>query len=261
MFIDTHAHLDGEEFREDLPAVLQRAREAGAAAILIPAIDEPSAQRAVELSRQQPSFLYPMLGLHPEDLPDDWQGILQCMEKQLQQPNPYVAIGEVGLDFYWDDSRRSQQFEAFRIQIEWSLKYNLPLMIHARKAHQEILDSLRPYDCEKLCGVFHCFSGTAEEAAALLAFPHFFLGIGGVLTFKKSTLPEVLGQVPLERLVLETDSPYMAPVPNRGKRNEPSFIPHVIQKLSDIYGVPPSEVERITTANAVRLFHLPLDMA
>ena len=257
MFIDTHAHIYGKEFEDDFDAVIVRAKDAGAASVLMPATDEQSADEVVRLSTLYDGFLYPMLGLHPEDLPDDYMDILTRMEKRLQGKHPYVAIGEVGLDFYWDTSRKKQQTEAFRIQIEWSLKYHLPLMIHARSAHRELIDCLKPYAAEKtLCGVFHCFTGITDEAVELLeTFPTFFLGIGGVLTFKKSALPQVLVEtVPLNRIVLETDSPYMAPVPNRGKRNEPSFIPFIVSRLAEVYNLSTQQVETVTTQNAKHIF-------
>lgn len=260
MYIDTHAHLYGEEFLGEVDAVVLRAQQAGAAKIVVPAVDEASATEAAELGRRYPHFLYPMVGLHPEDLPSDYKEVLARMEGMLKRErHPFVGIGEVGLDFYWDDTRKEEQKEAFRTQIEWALGYHLPLMIHSRAAHKELVECLTPYKREEsLRGVFHCFSGTAEEAEELLSeFPRFVLGIGGILTFKKSTLPSVLeAAVPLERIVLETDSPYMAPVPHRGKRNEPSFLPEVTGKLSQIYHVPASEVERMTTENALRAIPL-----
>ena len=257
MYIDTHAHLYGEEFRADVDSVVIRARQAGAIKVVLPSENDSAAVQAVELSQRYPHFFYPMLGLHPEDLPENYKEILSGMEKRLKQKDhPFVGIGEVGLDLYWDDTRKEEQKEAFRIQIEWALKYHLPLMIHSRSAHRELVESLIPYKGEALLqGVFHCFTGTSEEAEELLSeFPGFVLGIGGVLTFKKSTLAEVLEQsVPLERIVLETDSPYMAPVPHRGKRNEPSFLPEVIARLAQIYQVPKSRIEEITTENAMRV--------
>ncbi|MBP3774593.1 MAG: TatD family hydrolase [Bacteroidaceae bacterium] len=253
--IDTHAHLDGQEFSEDLPQVVQRARQAGVTHVFLPAVDMQSALRSAALAQEYPGFLYPMLGLHPEDLPADWPAVLQAMEALLRHPHPFIAIGEVGLDLYWDASRREEQMQAFQIQVQWALAYDLPLMIHCRKAHAELMACLRPYASDqRLRGVFHCFSGTEDEAAQLLEFPRFCLGIGGILTFRKSHLPDVLTTVPLQRLVLETDAPYMAPVPHRGQRNEPAFVPAVAERLAQVYGVDKDEVERVTTHNALRLF-------
>ena len=262
MYIDTHAHIYGEEFSEDIDGVIDRARSAGAAGILLPSTDEASANNAVALCGRYAGFLYPMLGLHPEDVTADYGEVLLRMEKKLQKPHPFVAIGEVGLDFYWDTSMKKEQTNAFCRQVEWSLEYCLPLMIHSRAAHHELVECVKPYAGEKaLCGVFHCFSGSPEEAAELLdTFPSFLLGIGGIVTFKNSALPEVLaGSVPLNRIVLETDSPYMAPVPHRGKRNEPSFVPCIINRLAEIYQVSPEEVAEITTRNAVEMFKLVME--
>lgn len=260
MFIDTHAHLCEEEFKMDVEQVIADALEAGATKIFIPATNEASAIAAAELCKGHPGTLHPMIGLHPEDVKDDYRQVLQDIEKHLQQPShPFIAIGEVGLDFYWDDTYKEEQTDAFHIQTEWALKYNLPLMIHARSAHKELTEALKPYkDDDSLRGVFHCFTGTPQEALELLStFPRFALGIGGVLTFKKSTLPETLrSAVPLERIVLETDSPYMAPVPHRGKRNEPSFIPAIIERMADIYATTPSAIGQTTTSTALRIFQL-----
>ncbi|MBQ0087880.1 MAG: TatD family hydrolase [Prevotellaceae bacterium] len=256
MIIDTHAHIYGEEFSADLHSVIERALDVGVEKIFLPSTDEKSAHQVVELSQIYSGCCYPMLGLHPEDLQNDYTDILLRMEKMLLvENNPYIAIGEVGLDYYWDDTKKEEQRTAFKTQVEWSIKFGLPLMIHARAAHRDIVDTLLPYK-DNLCGgVFHCFTGTEEEAEELLTFPNFCLGIGGVVTFKKSTLRDVLASaVPLERIVLETDSPYMAPVPNRGKRNEPSFIPFVISTLVNIYGKSSDEIEKITTNNVKRIF-------
>ena len=169
-------------------------------------------------------------------------------------PISYVAVGEVGLDFYWDTTFRKEQLEAFRIQIEWAIRYHLPLVIHVRSAHRELLDVMTEYSGCGLRGIFHCFGGTLAEATQLLSYEGFCLGIGGVLTFKKSTLPDVLSQIPLSRVVLETDSPYLAPVPYRGQRNESAYVAEVLRKVADVYGMPVAEVERQTDQNAKRIF-------
>jgi len=253
-FIDTHAHLYGEEFRLDLFDVIERARLAGASKIFLPSTDLQSARMVADLSKRFSGLFYPMIGLHPEDLPENYLPILQQMELELEKPNAFIGIGEVGLDFYRDATRVEDQMRAFDIQIEWSLRFGLPLMIHARSAHKELMECLRPYRNRGVSGVFHCFTGTAEEATELLDVENFMLGIGGVVTFKKSCLPEVLKSVPLSRIVLETDAPYMAPVPHRGKRNETSFLPAIIQKMAEIYGTSTQEVARITSENALKTF-------
>lgn len=269
--IDTHAHLDGEEFRDDLPAVIQRAREAGVEKVFIPAIDRATSQQIPQLCSQYPGYLYPMAGLHPEEVRADWREVLQEIKLALPQDSAssadsnqtpllgvgggLLAIGEVGLDFYWSREFEQEQLLAFEEQVRWSVETRLPLMIHCRKAQNEMVKILRRYERDLPGGVFHCFTGNQLEARELLSFERFVLGIGGVLTFKKSHLPEDLpAAVPLSRIVLETDSPYMAPVPNRGQRNEPAFVALVMQRLAEAYGVSPEVVERQTNANVARIF-------
>ncbi len=259
--IDTHSHLDGEEFVDDLHEVLQRAQSAGVEKIFLPNINGQTLARIRQLCLEHAGYLYPMIGLHPEDVnPEttDIEAVLQQMEQELQQEHhPYIAVGEIGLDFYWDTTFRQQQLEVFERQVEWGIRYNLPLMIHARNAHRELVEIIARHQHPQLRGVFHCFTGTANEAEELLQFPNFVLGIGGVLTFKKSQLPEVLRQsVPLSRIVLETDSPYMAPVPHRGQRNESAFVVEVAKKMAEIYGCDMSEVDAVTTQNVNRIFAL-----
>ena len=255
-YIDTHCHLDGEEFNEDRAAVMQRAREAGAQAIFLPAIDLLSSKQILALCEQYPDYLYPMIGLHPEEVRSDWKEVLNALTPLLGR-SP-IAIGEVGLDFYWSREFEQEQLEAFEAQVRWSVESGLPLMIHCRKAQNELVTILKRYARELPGGVFHCFTGNEKEAAELLQFPQFVLGIGGVLTFKKSHLPEVLpASVPLHRLVLETDAPYMAPVPLRGQRNEPAYVRHIITRLAETYGVSEDEVCRQTNANVNRVFGLP----
>lgn len=250
--IDTHCHLDGEEFQDDLEAVIARAREAGVEAIGVPGIDLKSCKTVMELCRRYPDYCFPMLGLHPEEVRDDWKEVLNAIAPMLSE---VIAIGEVGLDFYWSREFEEAQLQAFDGQVRWSVEMRLPLMIHCRKAQNEMLHILKRYKEELPGGVFHCFTGNTIEAQELLQFDHFVLGIGGVLTFKKSKLPETLLEaVPLERIVLETDAPYMAPVPMRGQRNEPAFVAHVRRKLAEVYGVSEETVDRVTTANVQRIF-------
>lgn len=253
-FIDTHAHLDGTEFAEDRATVVQRAKDAGASQVFIPAIDLPSLDTVMDFCRQFPGFAYPMVGLHPEEVKADWQEVLSAMHPHLSDVG-VIAIGEVGLDFYWSREFEKEQMTAFEEQVRWSVETRLPLMIHCRKAQNELVGILRRYQKELPGGVFHCFTGNENEARQLLEFENFVLGIGGVLTFKKSHLPEVLpAVVPLSRIVLETDAPYMAPVPKRGERNESSFIPYIIARLADAYGVEEEEVARQTNENVGRVF-------
>ena len=312
-YIDTHCHLDGEEFAADRADVVQRAREAGCRRVFLPAIDLKTCRSVMDTCRQYPDMCYPMLGLHPEEVRADWAGQLRAIREYLPPapgadfgpvprttaaaPHatgadfgpvpcpapPVIAIGEVGLDFYWSREFEQQQLLAFEEQVRWSVETRLPLMIHCRKAQNEMVAILKKYADDLPGGVFHCFTGNALEARQLLEFPRFVLGIGGVLTFKKSNLPLTLAGseakqslttgaseakqtltagageakqagVPLERIVLETDAPYMAPVPMRGKRNEPAYIRYVIARLAEAYGVSEETVCRQTTANASRVF-------
>ena len=237
MIIDTHSHLDGEEFADDLPEVIQRAKDAQVEKILVPNVNLQGLPHLIEVCDAYPDYLYPMIGLHPEDVKDDYQTQLDQMFIFLKEkPNRFCAIGEVGLDFYWDETYRNQQLDAFEQQIQWAKQFGKPLMIHARNAFEEIVEIMERHRDDQLEGVFHCFTGTEDEARKLLSFDGFKLGIGGVLTFKKSTLPEVLkNAVPLSRIVVETDSPYLAPVPHRGKRNESAFIIEIVRRLTEIY--------------------------
>ena len=252
--IDTHCHLDGEEFHEDLDAVVTRAREAGVTAIGVPGIDLKSCDTVLEVCRRYPGYCFPMLGLHPEEVRADWREVLARIKPFL---NKGVCVGEVGLDFYWSREFEREQIEAFEEQVRWSVELGLPLMIHCRKAQNEMVTILKPFKNQLPGGVFHCFTGNELEARELLQFDRFVLGIGGVLTFKKSKLPETLqAVVPLERIVLETDSPYMAPVPMRGQRNEPAFVAHVAQRLAETYGVSISEVIRQTDENCKKVLNI-----
>ena len=281
--IDSHCHLDGEEFAEDLREVIQRAQEAGVTKVLVPAIDLKSCHSVLQLCEDYPNFCFPMFGLHPEEVRPDWPDVLstlrstffplpspspdhngqwsmvngQCsmVNGQWSMVNSPIAIGEVGLDFYWSREFEQEQLLAFEEQVRWSVDLQLPLMIHCRKAQNELVAILKKYKNHLPGGVFHCFTGNEIEARELLQFENFVLGIGGVLTFKKSPLPEVLPKVvPIERIVLETDAPYMAPVPHRGQRNEPAFVREVLLKLAEAYQLSTEETDRITTQNTLRIF-------
>ena len=261
-FIDTHCHLDGEEFADDLEQVIARAREAGVKTIGVPGIDLKSCDSVMALCERYPDFCFPMLGLHPEEVRNDWREVLQIIKLKSETSNlkpqtanlKVSAIGEVGLDFYWSREYEEAQLQAFEEQVRWSVELQLPLMIHCRKAQNEMVAILKKYQDDLPGGVFHCFTGNAIEAQELLQFERFVLGIGGVLTFKKSKLPETLAEVvPMDRIVLETDAPYMAPVPMRGQRNEPAYVAHVCRKLAEVYGVSVETAGQVTTANAKRV--------
>lgn len=249
--IDTHSHIYGPEFDDDRAEVLQRARLAGVDKVLLPNINEESIARMLQVAKEYPDMCYPMMGLHPEDVKEDWAQVLERMEMQL---DGMIAVGEVGLDFYWDTTFRKEQIEAFERQICWAVERNLPLVIHMRKAEQELLEVMERHKSDGLRGVFHCFGGSRETASRMLKHEGFVLGIGGVVTFKNSRLAETLRHVPLDRIVLETDAPYLAPVPYRGKRNEPSYVAHVARFLSDIYNVSEEEVNNVTNLAVKRVF-------
>lgn len=253
--IDTHAHLDGPEFADDLDDVITRAKEAGVGKIFIPAINEDSIKTVPETCRKYPNYLYPMMGLQPEEVKDDYLSVLDKMHAELTSGTRYIAVGEVGLDFYWSRDYEKQQLDAFERQMRWSIKTRLPLMIHCRKAQNELLHIMKPYINELPGGVFHCFTGNQKEAERYLEFDKFVLGVGGVSTFKSSHLREDLpAAVPLTRIVLETDSPYMAPVPHRGQRNESSFVVEVMRQLAISYHVTEEEVAKQTNENVRRVF-------
>ena len=253
--IDTHTHLDAEEFDEDRAEAFVRAKEAGVGKVFLPAIDVKTTHAVLELSRQYSGYAYPMIGLHPEEGKADWKEQLAELRTILDSCTEFIAIGEVGLDYYWSREFEKEQLEAFEEQVKWSVETQLPLMIHCRKGQNEMVHLLRNYEKELPGGVFHCFTGNQKEAEELLTFDKFVLGVGGVSTFKSSHLREDLpAAVPLDRIVLETDSPYMAPVPYRGKRNESAFVVEVLKTLAKAYGVSEEKLANITNQNVMRVF-------
>ncbi len=267
--IDTHAHIDDEQYQADLDGFLSAQRQAGVEAILVPGVDATNIDAVWQTCQKYPNYLYPAIGLHPENIREDWQSQLETIHRALstvnRQPGHYIAIGEIGLDYHFDTTYKEQQKEALRQQLTWAMEYDLPVMLHVRDATEDALDILRNYTPPTanhrslispfLRGVMHCWSGS-EEVARQIVEMGLYLGIGGIITFKNCKLREHLGSIPLERLVLETDAPYMAPVPHRGERNESQWIKYVMEELSRIYGVPVSEIDRITTQNAKTLFRL-----
>lgn len=254
--IDTHSHIFEPEFSEDLPEVIFRAREVGVTHIFMPNIDDTTVDAMLDVCRRYPDYCYPMLGFHPTSVDADALPKVSRMKDLLTEGHPYIAIGEVGLDLYWDKTWLKEQQRVLEEQIQWALEWDLPLVLHCRDAFPQLFEVLRPYRQTGLKGVFHSFTGTVDEALELVDYSHFLIGINGVVTFKKSTLPEALINVPLTRIVLETDSPYLAPVPYRGKRNETSYVKRVAVKLAELYGVEIGEVERQTTENALKLFKI-----
>ncbi|MBC8593414.1 TatD family hydrolase [Oscillospiraceae bacterium N12] len=254
MLVDSHSHLFLEEFAEDLPQVIKRAQDAGVTHIFMPNIDSTTIEPLLSVCASYKGLCFPMIGLHPTSVNESYKQELDIVFQQLTAPNDFVAIGEIGLDLYWDKTFLKEQLVAFEQQVEWALEYHLPIVIHTREAFEYIYKVLEPYKRSALTGIFHSFTGTEEEASRLLEFSGFALGINGVVTFKKSQLPEVLKNIPLSRIVLETDSPYLTPVPNRGKRNESAYVKDTLMKVADIYQIAPEVVAEATSENALKVF-------
>jgi TatD DNase family protein len=254
-FIDTHAHLYSEEFDEDRASMVQRARDNHIEKVCLPNVDSKSIAGMLALERDYPDMMYPMMGLHPCSVkPDSWKEELAIVEEWLNKRS-FVAVGEIGMDLYWDVSTREIQAEAFRIQCHWAVLHDIPVVIHSREATRPLIDLIQSMSLLGLRGIFHCFSGTLEEARSIVELG-FLLGIGGPLTYKKSNLPDILTEIDISHLVLETDSPYLPPTPHRGKRNESAYIPLIAVKLAEVKGVSVEEVAHLTSANARQLFRL-----
>lgn len=265
--IDTHCHIDDPQYADGLDAFLADQRESGVEAILVPGVDKTSVKDVLAVCDKYPEYLFPALGLHPENVKEDWQEQLQILKSAIDtlcstsrrattpRHSRPIAIGEIGLDYHWDVSFKEQQHEALREQMRWAAQYNLPVMIHSRDATEDTLKIIREFPNVK--GVMHCFSGSHEVAKQVVDMGY-YLGIGGVLTFKNCKLAEHLVGIPLERLVLETDAPYMAPVPHRGKRNESKWMWHVVERLAEVYQCSIEQVNEVTTANAKALFVMNL---
>ena len=252
MFIDTHTHLYGKQFENDRAAVLQRAIDAGVGRFYLPAIDSLAMDDLLALEAACPDVCIAMPGLHPCSVAATYQQELEYVAQWLSK-RKFPAIGEIGLDLYWDKTFAAQQTEAFRFQIELALHYKLPIVIHTRNAMPETMAIVKEYIGRGLYGIFHCFGGSVAEAKAIVEMG-FYLGIGGVVTYKHSGLAEVLPHIPLQHIVLETDAPYLTPIPFRGKRNESSYLIYVAQKLAEIYNVSLNEIEDQTTRNAQAVF-------
>lgn len=253
-FIDTHSHIYLEEFDDDREIMLKRAEKEGIGKILMPAIDSTTCAKMLSVSDQFFQLCLPMMGLHPCSIRENYKDELRFAREYLEKRR-FVAIGEIGLDFYWDLSYKEQQYDSFYQQIDWALTYDLPIVIHSRNSIDECISVVAKYQKGNLKGVFHCFSGSIEQAKKILDL-NFYLGIGGVLTFKNSGLDKVMEQLTLDNILLETDAPYLAPVPFRGKRNEPGYLKYVVQKLADIKKMETKEIAEVTTTNAEKLFGL-----
>lgn len=255
ILIDTHTHLFAEQFDEDRHQVVQSALDSGVQKMLLPNIDMESIDSMHRLCSDFPEHCFPMMGLHPCSVKDNWESDLEIVRKNLFS-RAYVAVGEIGIDLYWDKSTKDIQEKALAQQIEWAKELELPIVIHVRDAFEETFKVVDQLNDEKLSGVFHCFTGTVEQAEHIIQYGGFKLGLGGVLTFKNSGLDKTVSEIDMEHFVLETDSPYLAPAPNRGKRNETSYITYVASKLAEVKGIPIEEVAEKTTLNAMELFQL-----
>lgn len=252
--IDTHAHIYTKEFKEDLNEVVERSTDNGIGKILMPNIDSTSIDAMLEVEHKYPKICHSMMGLHPSSIKKGFEKELYAVETWLAK-REFVAVGEIGIDLYWDKQFESHQKEAFEIQINWAKKLGLPIVIHCREAFEETISIVEALHDERLKGVFHCFTGSIEEAERVLKLG-FYLGIGGVSTFKNGGLDKVLPDIDLNKILLETDSPYLAPVPYRGKRNEPSYLSLIAQRIADIKSIALDEVKKITSENASILFNL-----
>jgi TatD DNase family protein len=252
--VDTHTHLYLDKFKEDIDKVISRAKENGVSKFIFPAIDSSHFENMHNLKNRYPENIYLMIGLHPTDVKENYKEELDFVTKTLKNHN-YVAVGEIGIDLYWDKFFLKQQQQAFRFQIRLAIKNDLPIVIHCREAFDEIFEILNEENCETLRGVFHCFTGNLDQANKAISLG-FLLGIGGVVTFKNGGIDKFLNQIDLKHIVLETDSPYLAPVPFRGKRNESSYIIYVLEKLSELYKIPKEEIALVTTNNAKKMFSL-----
>ena len=252
--IDTHTHLYLKQFKDDIDKVIQRSIDKGINKFIFPAIDSTHFDDMHDLKNKYPGSIYLMSGLHPTNVKENYKEELEFVVNSLKS-HSYVAIGEIGIDLYWDKTYLKQQQEAFEFQIRLAIKNDLPIVIHCREAFDEIFEILDKENCDKLRGVFHCFTGTLEQANRAIQLG-FKLGIGGVVTFKNGGIDKFLNRIDLNHIVVETDSPYLAPVPYRGKRNESSYITYIIDKLSEIYGLPIKEIASVTTKNAEKVFAL-----
>jgi TatD DNase family protein len=251
-FVDTHAHLYSKEYDADRQDMIERAREASVSKFVLPNVDHASIDGMMELELHYPGVCYATMGLHPCSVKKDFQRELYIVEDWLSK-RKFAAIGEMGTDMYWDKTLWNEQVEAFRIQVGWAKQYGLPIIIHCRETLDETIALVEELQDGKLTGVFHCFGGTAAQAKKIASL-NFYVGIGGVATFKKAGLDITLPDLPFDRIVIETDSPYLAPVPHRGKRNEPSYVPLIAAKIAEMRKVSLEEVARQTTENAIKLF-------
>jgi TatD DNase family protein len=249
---DTHAHIYAKDFDEDRMEMLRQCDDSDIKRIYMPNIDHTSIDSMLEVEHRHPKQCFSMMGLHPCSVKKDFENELYRVEEWLAK-RKFVAVGEIGTDLYWDKTFWAQQQEAFKIQVGWAKKYKLPIVIHCRESMDQAIELLEPLLDKQLTGIFHCFSGTLEQAKKIISMG-FYLGIGGVVTFKNGGLDKILPDIEIKNMVLETDSPYLAPTPHRGKRNSPMYIPHIADKIAEIKNLSAEEVKLITTKNALNLF-------
>lgn len=253
-YIDTHCHLFLPEFNTDRDEAIQRGINSNVKKFILPNVDTSTLEDLLSLTQKYPAYCYPLAGLHPSSVEEDYQSELRSIKEHLDK-GKYFGIGEIGLDFYWDRTFEKEQIEAFKIQLEWALNMKLPAIIHIRESFEEVYNIIKEVGNGNLTGVFHCFTGSVDQAKKAIGLG-FSLGIGGILTFKNAGLDKVLKDIPLEHLILETDSPYLAPDPKRGKRNEPAFLPYVAKKLAEIKNLDVHKIAEQTSINARRIFSI-----
>lgn len=253
---DTHSHIYLPEFKDDLSDVIDRALQAGVDRILLPNIDSTTMGDLLALARRYPDMCFPMTGLHPTSVNESFRDELSLVEKSLQGDTHFVAVGEIGMDLYWDKTFVEEQKIAFDAQIQLAIRYGLPVVVHCRDAFDEVFEVMSQYrNDEWFSGVIHSFTGTEEQMSEILSYPGFYIGINGIVTFKKSHLPELLQKCPVDRVLIETDCPYLTPVPYRGKRNESSYVYYVCKKLAEIYGMSMDDMSAVLSNNTNRLFN------
>lgn len=256
MILDTHSHIYDECFDDDIDLVIERAQEAGVCNILLPNIDVESITRTNDLAKRYKDYCLPMMGLHPCSVTKNWEQDLDTIKKQFSL-HKYIAVGEIGIDLHWDKTLIEEQKDAFMEQLKWSIEYDLPVSMHTREAIPESIECIKNVGSDHLRGVFHSFGGNEEELKNILDLKNFYIGINGTVTYKNATLPAILENTDLSHLIIETDAPYLPPVPYRGKRNEPSYTAYIVKKLAEIYNTSPEDIAHQTTVNAKRLYRIP----
>ena len=253
--IDTHSHIYEDDFKDDIDDAIARLEQQHIYKVLLPNVDSGTIEKMHSLERKRPDLFYPMMGVHPTSINGNYEEELKTAKTHLSN-RKYCAVGEIGIDLYWDKTFLNEQIIAFETQIQWAIEKELPIVIHSRESFDVICESLKKFDKKKLKGVFHSFTGDVETAEKIFSLGDFSLGINGIVTFKNSGLDKTVGQLPLEKLVLETDSPYLAPIPYRGKRNESAYLALIAQKIAEIKNIPVEKVAETTTQNALELFSL-----